>query len=209
MSMSSLQSLLQNGITQLGLTLPDTAISQLEYYVAASQKWNAAYNLTAIREPREIVIKHLLDSLSILPHLRAKSLLDVGTGAGLPGLVLAIVNPELQVDLLDSNSKKTRFLRQMVAELGLRNVKVHHARIEQADLPSQVQVVSRAFASLSDFNQGCRHLLADDGVLLAMKGQFPQTEIDDLPADIQLLSTIPLTVPFLDEARHLLVLGKV
>lgn len=206
--MSELSVLLAHGIAQLGLTLPDNALSQLEHYMAALQKWNAAYNLTAIREPREIVIKHLLDSLSVLQHLRANSLLDVGTGAGLPGLVLAIVKPDLQVDLLDSNSKKTRFLRQMVAELGLQNVRVHHARIEQANLPPQVQVVSRAFASLSDFDAGCRHLLAADGVLLAMKGQFPQTEIDELPTDIKVVEVIPLTVPFLDEARHLLVLSK-
>ena len=207
--MSDLSQLLTQGIAQLGLTIPDTAIEQLEYYVAALQKWNAAYNLTAIREPREIVIKHLLDSLTVLPHLRANTLLDVGTGAGLPGLVLAIVKPDLQVDLLDSNSKKTRFLRQMVAELGLKNVKVHHARVEQADLPPQMQVISRAFSSLSDFNRGCRHFLADDGVLLAMKGQFPQAEIDELPADVQVIESIALTVPFLDEARHLLVLGNV
>ena len=200
--MTSLPDLLQSGISQLGLTIPDTAIEQLEYYVAALQKWNAAYNLTAIREPREIVIKHLLDSLTVLPHLRANTLLDVGTGAGLPGLVLAIVKPDLQVDLLDSNSKKTRFLRQMVAELGLKNVKVHHARVEQADLPPQMQVISRAFSSLSDFNLGCRHFLA-------MKGQFPQAEIDELPTDVQVIESIALTVPFLDEARHLLVLGKV
>lgn len=206
--MTSLHDLLTQGITQLGLTLPDKAIEQLEYYIAALQKWNAAFNLTAIRDPREMVIKHLLDSLTILPHLRANTLLDVGTGAGLPGLVLAIVKPDLQVDLLDSNSKKTRFLRQMVAELGLKNVNVHHARVEQVDLPPQVQVISRAFSSLSDFNAGCRHFLAEDGLLLAMKGQFPQAEIDDLPATIRVVETIPLTVPFLDEARHLLILAQ-
>ena len=206
--MSDTHILLAQGISQLGLELSPHVQSQLQYYMAALQKWNAAFNLTAIREPREIVIKHLLDSLTVLPHLRANTLLDVGTGAGLPGLVLAIVKPELQVDLLDSNSKKTRFLRQMVAELGLKNVKVHHARVEQANLPPQMQVISRAFSSLSDFNLGCRHFLADDGVLLAMKGQFPQAEIDELPADVQVIESIALTVPFLDEARHLLVLSK-
>lgn len=207
--MSDTTALLQQGITQLGLNLPENVIGQLAYYIAALQKWNAAYNLTAIRDPRDMVIKHLLDSLTVLPHLQADTLLDVGTGAGLPGLVLAIVKPELQVDLLDSNSKKTRFLRQMVAELQLKNVRVHHARVEQADLPPQRQVISRAFSSLADFSHWCSHLLAQDGVLLAMKGQYPQTEVDDLPQDMRLLSTIPLDVPFLDEARHLLVLGRV
>lgn len=207
--MSTPQQLLHQGIIQLGLNIAPQAITQLEYYMAALQKWNAAFNLTAIREPREIVIKHLLDSLSILPYLRANTLLDVGTGAGFPALVLAIAKPDLQVDLLDSNSKKTRFLVQMVAELGLKNVRVHHARVEQANLPPQSQIVSRAFSSLADFCQWCSHLLAKDGILLAMKGQYPQTEIDALPSDMQLLTTIPLQVPFLDEARHLLVLGRI
>jgi 16S rRNA (guanine527-N7)-methyltransferase len=118
--MSDTHILLAQGISQLGLELSPIPQSQLQHYMAALQKWNAAFNLTAIREPREIVIKHLLDSLSILPHLRGNTLLDVGTGAGFPALVLAIVKPDLQVDLLDSNSKKTRFLVQMVAELGLK-----------------------------------------------------------------------------------------
>ncbi len=206
--MSETHILLAQGINQLGLDLSPHIQRQLQHYMAALQKWNAAFNLTAIREPREIVIKHLLDSLSILPHLRANTLLDVGTGAGFPALVLAIAKPDLQVDLLDSNSKKTRFLVQMVAELGLKNVRVHHARVEQANLPPHAQIVSRAFSSLADFSQWCRHLMSEDGVLLAMKGQYPQAEIDALPADMQLLTTIPLQVPFLDEARHLLVLGR-
>ena len=200
--------LLHQGLTQLGLNLPENTIGQLHYYLAALQKWNAAYNLTAIRDPRDMVIKHVLDSLTVLPHLQTDTLLDVGTGAGLPGLILAIAKPELQVDLLDSNSKKTRFLRQMVAELALKNVRVHHARVEQAEVSPQPQVISRAFASLADFSQGCRHLLAADGVLLAMKGQYPHAEINDLPADMQVRASVPLHVPFLDEARHLLVLSR-
>ncbi len=206
--MSDTHILLAQGISQLGLELSPQVHSQLQHYMAALQKWNAAFNLTAIREPREIVIKHFLDSLSILPHLRGNTLLDVGTGAGFPALVLAIVKPDLQVDLLDSNSKKTRFLVQMVAELGLKNVRVHHARVEQANIPPQAQIVSRAFSSLADFSQWCRHLMSEDGILLAMKGQYPQAEIDELPTDMQLLSSILLQVPFLDEARHLLVLGR-
>ncbi len=206
--MSTPQQLLHQGIEQLNLTIAPQAITQIEYYMAALQKWNAAFNLTAIREPKDIVIKHFLDSLTVLPHLQQPTLLDVGTGAGFPGLVLAIAQPELQVDLLDSNSKKTRFLRQMVAELALKNVRVHHARVEQVNLSAQKQVISRAFSSLVDFCQWCEHLLADDGILLAMKGLYPQSEIDDMPASMRVLSSTPLTVPFLAEARHLLVLGR-
>ena len=202
------QQLLNQGIDQLGLNIAPQAITQLEFYMAALQKWNAAFNLTAIREPKDIVIKHFLDSLTVLPHVKHDTLLDVGTGAGFPALVLAIAQPQLQVDLLDSNSKKTRFLRQMVAELALKNVRVHHARVEQANLAKQKQVISRAFSSLVDFCQWCEHLLAEDGVLLAMKGQYPQAEIDDMPASMRVLSSTPLKVPFLDEARHLLVLGR-
>ena len=206
--MSDTHILLAQGISQLGLDLSPHIQGQLQYYMAALQKWNAAFNLTAIRDPKDIVIKHFLDSLSILPHLRSNTLLDVGTGAGFPALVLAIAKPDLQVDLLDSNSKKTRFLVQMVAELGLKNVRVHHARVEQANLPPHAQIVSRAFSSLADFCQWCEHLLAEDGVLLAMKGQYPHAEIDNLPASMHVLSSTALTVPFLDEARHLLVLGR-
>lgn len=207
--MSTPSQLLHQGIEQLNLTIAPQAITQIEYYMAALQKWNAAFNLTAIREPKDIVIKHFLDSLTVLPHVKHDTLLDVGTGAGFPALVLAIAQPQLQVDLLDSNSKKTRFLRQMVAELQLKNVCVHHARVEQAQLAKQQQIISRAFSSLADFCQWCEHLLAFEGVLLAMKGQYPHAEIENLPATMRVLSSTPLNVPFLEEARHLLVLGRI
>lgn len=203
-----LLTLLDSGISRMGLDLPAGSADRLLSYVAALQKWNSAYNLTAIRDPRDMVVKHVLDSLVVSPHVKSGSLLDVGTGAGLPGLVLAMVRPDLRVDLLDSNSKKTRFLVQMAAQFGLKNVKVHHARVEQAQLPPQAQVISRAFASLADFAHWCGHLLADDGVLLAMKGLYPQDEIDALPAPFTVRESHVLTVPFLDEARHLLVIGK-
>ncbi len=203
-----LATLLDNGIRQLQLELPEGSNERLLSYVTALQKWNSAYNLTAIRDPKDMVVKHLLDSLAVSPHVRSGSLLDVGTGAGLPGLVLAMVRPDLQVDLLDSNSKKTRFLVQMAAQFGLKNVKVHHARVEQAKLPPQAQIISRAFASLNDFAHWCGHLMTDDGRLLAMKGLYPQDEIDALPAPFAVRETHVLTVPYLAEARHLVVIGK-
>lgn len=203
-----LATLLDNGIRQLQLELPEGSNERLLSYVTALQKWNSAYNLTAIRDPKDMVVKHLLDSLAVLPHVRSGSLLDVGTGAGLPGLVLAMVRPDLQVDLLDSNSKKTRFLVQMAAQFSLKNVKVHHARVEQAKLPPQAQIISRAFASLNDFAHWCGHLMADDGLLLAMKGLYPQDEIDAMPAPFVVRETHVLTVPYLAEARHLVVIGK-
>ncbi|MDO8331032.1 MAG: 16S rRNA (guanine(527)-N(7))-methyltransferase RsmG [Fluviicoccus sp.] len=203
-----LATLLDSGIRQLQLELPVGSNERLLSYVTALQKWNSAYNLTAIRDPKDMVVKHLLDSLAVSPHVRSGSLLDVGTGAGLPGLVLAMVRPDLQVDLLDSNSKKTRFLVQMAAQFGLKNVKVHHARVEQAKLPPQAQIISRAFASLNDFAHWCGHLMADDGLLLAMKGLYPQDEIDALPAPFAVRETHVLTVPYLAEARHLVVIGK-
>ncbi len=206
--MTELQTVLAEGLSQLDLTLPDGSPDRLLSYVAALQKWNAAYNLTAIRDPRDMVIKHVLDSLAVSPWVLPGRLLDVGTGAGLPGLVLAMVRPDLEVDLLDSNSKKTRFLVQMAAQFGLKNVRVHHARVEQAGLPPQAQVISRAFASLRDFATWCGHLLADDGVLLAMKGQYPQAEIDDLPSGFRVRESHALRVPFLDEARHMIIIGK-
>lgn len=203
-----LATLLDSGIRQLQLELPEGSNERLLSYVTALQKWNSAYNLTAIRDPKDMVVKHLLDSLAVSPHVRSGSLLDVGTGAGLPGLVLAMVRPDLQVDLLDSNSKKTRFLVQMAAQFGLKNVKVHHARVEQAMLPPQAQIISRAFASLNDFAHWCGHLMTDDGLLLAMKGLYPQDEIDALPAPFAVRETHVLTVPYLAEARHLVVIGK-
>lgn len=206
--MTDLATLLASGIEQLNLPINSDSQQRLLSYVAALQKWNSAYNLTAIRDPRDMVIKHLLDSLVVMPHVQVSTLLDVGTGAGLPGLVLAIVQPELSVDLLDSNSKKTRFLRQMAAELALKNVRVHHARVEQMTLPPQRQIISRAFASLTDFATWCGHLLAEDGVLLAMKGQYPQDEIAALPAPYRIQAAHSLNVPFLDEARHVLMIGK-
>jgi len=193
---------LQDGIRQLQLTLPDGAEDQLLRYLALLVKWNAAYNLTAVRDPEQMVVKHLLDSLSILPCVQGDSLIDVGTGAGLPGLVLAMVKPELQVTLLDSNGKKVRFLRQVIAELGLKNAEAVQTRVEEFDRTFSL-VSSRAFATLADMVNGSRQLLADGGEFLAMKGVYPTEEIAALPAGFRVQAVVPLCVPFLDEERHL------
>ena len=202
-----LETRLRTGIAQLGLTINDEAVAGLLRYLTGLVKWNKAFNLTAVREPEQMVVKHLLDSLSILPHAGSGSLIDVGTGAGLPGLVLAIVQPQRAVTLLDSNGKKTRFLKQMAAELELANVSVEQARVEvfqgQFD-----RVTSRAFASLADMVNWCAHLLAPEGRFLAMKGQHPGTEIDQLPAGFRVEAVHGLNVPFLPEERHLVCISR-
>lgn len=194
---------LAQGIQQLGLQIDLATQQQLLAYLALLEKWNQAYNLTAIRDKDGMLVKHILDSLMIMPYLQGKSLLDVGTGAGLPGIVVALVRPDIQVTLLDSNSKKVRFLRQVIAELKIPNAQAEHARVEQ--FQAQVDMVSsRAFATLADMVAGSAHLLQPQGLFLAMKGQYPQEEIAALPATIRLKDALPLKVPFLAEERHLL-----
>jgi 16S rRNA (guanine527-N7)-methyltransferase len=174
-------------------------------YLAELEKWNAAYNLTAIRDPREMVTRHLLDSLVLCPYVKGP-LLDVGSGAGLPGIPLAIVLPQLRVTVLDSNGKKVRFLRHAVRALKLGNVEVVEARVEDYR-PERLfaGVTSRAFAALGDFFRLTAHLLAADGQWLAMKGKLDDSETQDLPAGVGIVDTKPLTVPGLAEARHLIV----
>ncbi len=198
---------LREGCVQIGLTLDETVLRKLLAYLAALVKWNQAFNLTAIRDPLEMVDKHLLDSLSILPHVGEGSLIDIGTGAGLPGFIIALVRPQLPVTLLDANGKKTRFLKQVAAELGATNVTVVTARCEEHD-GRYAQISSRAFASLADMVNGTGQLLADDGCWLAMKGHVPEDEIAALPGSVALEKTPPLRVPFAADARHLIVLRR-
>lgn len=193
---------LQKGIGKLGLTLPAGTEEKLLAYVAMLVKWNAAYNLTAVRDPEQMVVKHLLDSLSILPHVHGKTLIDVGTGGGLPGFVLAVSKPELQVTLLDSNGKKIRFLRQAIAELNVPNALAVQSRVE--DFAERFDVVtSRAFATLTDMVNGSAQLLNPQGEFLAMKGIRPDEEIAALPSGYAVKELLALSVPFLDEERHL------
>jgi 16S rRNA (guanine527-N7)-methyltransferase len=194
---------LHEGIARLQLTgLPQGTEERLLAYLALLMKWNGAYNLTAVREPEQMLVKHLLDSLSILPQVRGRGLIDIGTGAGLPGLVLALARPELQVTLLDSNGKKIRFLRQVIAELKIDNAQAVQSRAEQFEGQFDV-VTSRAFATLADMIEWSAHLLAEKGMFLAMKGQRPDAEVAALPDGFTADRIMPLQVPFLAEERHL------
>lgn len=182
--------------------VPDAAIPGLIDYLALLHRWNRAYNLSAVRDPAEMVTRHLLDSLAILPWLRGPRLLDVGSGAGLPGIPLALARPDLRVVLLDANGKKTRFLQQAVAELRLANVQVIRQRIEDmADADGFSCIVSRAFARVDVFVAGAARLLAPGGCLLAMKARFDASE--EVAQLAPQLEVIDLAVPLLDEARCL------
>ncbi|MFM0288945.1 16S rRNA (guanine(527)-N(7))-methyltransferase RsmG [Paraburkholderia megapolitana] len=204
--------LLKKGADELGVQLSDAQLGKLLDYVALLIKWNAVYNLTAIRDPRQMVIQHILDSLSIVPHLAARgpsSALDVGSGGGLPGIVLAIALPDWTVTLNDIVQKKTAFQAQAKAELGLANLSVVTGRVETlrpgVEVPSQFDViVSRAFADLADFVTLARHLVAPNGAIWAMKGVRPDGEIERLPAGARAQQIIRLNVPSLDAERHLI-----
>ena len=175
-------------------------------YLQLLQKWNRVYNLTAIRDPDQMVSHHLLDSLAVLPHLWPGRWLDVGCGAGLPGVVLAITRPEWQFTLLDSNSKKTSFVQQSIIELGLSNISVNCARVEEFQATEKFDgIISRAFAETSDFVELTRHLLAKNGRWAAMKGT-PEQELQRLPGDVVVERIIPLQIPGLEAARCLVVL---
>ncbi len=203
----SLNRQLQQGIEALELDLPPAAVPQLLDYLALLVKWNAHFNLTAVRDPQEMISRHLLDCLAVLPHLHGTSLADLGTGAGLPGIPLALARPELDVMLVDSNGKKVRFLRAVVRELGLKQVEPVHARIEA--LSGQYDTLTtRAFATLADMLAWGGHLLAPGGRLLALKGRYPQDELRQLPAPFRLADALPLSIPELDAERHLLIIDR-
>jgi 16S rRNA (guanine527-N7)-methyltransferase len=195
------------GLAVLQLYLPETAIARLLAYVGLLTRWNATYNLSAVRDPREMITRHLLDSLAIAPYVRGDSLADLGAGAGLPGLPLAIVAPQRQVTLVDSNGKKTRFLRAAVRELALHNVNVIESRVEAVHGAFDC-ITARAFASLADMLDVGGSLLAPDGSWLAMKGRFPQDELAALPAGFHVEAVIALAVPGLDAERHVVVIKR-
>jgi len=201
--------LLSHGLNGLGLALSAAEQRRLLAYVDLIAKWNKVYNLTAIRDPERMVVEHLLDSLAILPHIQLPRILDIGSGAGLPGIPLAIACPDSNVTLLDSNHKKCAFLQQALIELSLRNVVVACERIEAFSAPGRfTTVVSRAFSDTQHFARvGSAHL-APRGVLLAMKGLHPHEEIAQLPGSIKLLSVQPLSVPGLSAHRHVVVMTR-
>jgi len=199
---------LQRGIGELALALPAGATDKLLAYLELLAKWNRTYNLTAIRDPLQAVSHHLLDSLAVLRELsgHAGALVDVGSGAGLPGIPLAIAEPARRVTLNDANDKKGAFLRQAVIELGLQNANVYVGRVE-AWRPQErfAVVISRGFASLVKFLAACRHLAAPEGVLAAMKGAYPAAELDEVPPDCDCGEVRRLQVPLLDAERHLVL----
>jgi len=205
----SLAQKLAQGISELGLELSPQVQQKLLDYVALLQKWNKVYNLTSIRNAEQMISHHLLDSLAVLPHLWPGKWLDVGCGAGLPGLVLAIARPEWKFSLLDSNSKKTSFVQQATIELALNNVKVYCARVEEMHSEEKFDgIISRAFADTTVFVTLTRHLLADKGRWAAMKGT-PEQELLHLPGDVVVERIIPLSVSGLDAARCLVLLKAI
>lgn len=202
----NLEAGLRSGAQALGLALTDAQIQHLLDYAALIQKWNKVYNLTALRDPADMLTHHLLDSLTAIAPLRRHTqgqpvrVLDVGSGGGLPGVVLAICMPELNVSCVDTVAKKAAFVQQVAVSLKLPNLRGVHARVESLTDPYQI-ICSRAFASLPDFVTWSRSALADGGVWMAMKGKHPQSEIDALPTDIQVFHVEPLKVPGLDVER--------
>ena len=210
----SMAATLEEGIAALGLDLPTQAQEKLLAFARLLIKWNKVYNLTAIRDEAQVVTHHLLDSLSVLPQLAGITrLVDVGSGGGLPGVVLAICRPELQVDSVETVQKKATFQNQARIELKLANFRAHHARIENwqpayfAEQPVD-GIISRAFADLADFVNLTAHLAGPETRILAMKGVYPADEIARIPAGFALERSTPLTVPGLDAERHLIIVKR-
>ncbi|WP_409075025.1 16S rRNA (guanine(527)-N(7))-methyltransferase RsmG [Pantoea sp. C3] len=191
------------------ISLSDQQKQQLIGYVSLLDKWNKAYNLTSVRDPQQMLVRHILDSIVVAPHLKGSRFIDVGTGPGLPGIPLAIVMPEAHFTLLDSLGKRVRFLRQVQHELGLENITPVQIRVEE--FPSEPPfdgVISRAFASLEDMVNWCHHLPAPEGRFFALKGVRPDDEIASLPAGYKLDAVVELKVPQLDGERHLVIIGR-
>lgn len=200
---------LRDGADALGLKLDDRQVGQLMTLIGELAQWNERFNLTAIRDPLEVVRKHLLDSLTAQAWLHGERIADVGTGAGFPGLPLAVVNPARRFALIESTGKKARFIEYAVARLGLENVEVVNARAEvfEPRLPFD-SVVCRAVGKLVDFVRVAGHLCGPDGRLIAMKGHYPREELDDLPRGWRVVGIHPVKVPGLEAARHIVELGR-
>lgn len=205
-----MQALLDKGLATLEINASAEQRAQWLAYVQLLAKWNQAYNLTAVREPREMVSRHLLDSLAVAKHISGQRLLDVGAGAGIPSIPLAILWPERQLTALDSNGKKTRFMDQARIELGLSNFCVVQSRVEafQSDTPFN-GILSRAYASLADFVRSSQHLLAADGRFWAMKAQLDPAELSALPKPFKVSACLRLQVPDCEAERHLIVIPQV
>jgi len=203
-----LAGLLEDGLSTLFVATNPALIQNLLRYIELLDHWNQRVNLTAVRKPRDMVVRHLLDALSIAPHVTQSSLVDIGSGAGLPGIPMALLNTEQQWHLVDSSGKRVSFMREVVRQLELKNVQVSHSRIEEFQ-PSRKfpAAIARAFASLGEIADNASHLLLPEGTLWAMKGRYPQAELADLPANFHLVKVLPLEVPGLLEDRHLVQLS--
>ena len=209
----SLAQQLGDGLAAMGLDLPAASQETLLAYVALLKKWNRTYNLTAIRDEAEMVVQHLLDSLSVLPAVQESALAgrrwaDVGSGAGLPGIPMAVARPDLDMTLIEAVDKKSAFQRQAKIELGLSNITAFKRRVEEVEGGGFDAVVSRAFAEIADFARLAGHLLVPGGRLYAMKGRLPDDELDQLPPGWTTVACDPLKVPGLVAERHLIVLEK-
>lgn len=202
---NALSGVLGEGIAAMGLSVSSAQHEKLLDYLGLMFKWNAVYNLTSLRDPMQMVTHHLLDSLAAVPAFaRAHNVLDVGSGGGLPGIVVAIVRPDMNVSMIDTVHKKTAFLTQVKAELALANVTVYTMRVEQLQVSDKFDVItSRAFADLSDFVNWSSHLLADGGRYIALKGVAPKDEQERLPPEWKVSAVEPLQVPRLGAERHL------
>lgn len=205
----ALRAQLEKGIDQLGIQCSPHQVEQLLDYVGLLFTWNSAYNLTAIRDPEQMIALHILDSLAILPFVTGDNLIDVGTGPGLPGIPLAIMCPDKTFKLLDSNGKKTRFLFHARCQLKLQNLTEIQSRVEKFQ-PEQTYdtVLSRAFTSVAEMVDKCKHLLNPDGHFLAMKGKFPQSELSLLEKDYKVDVSHRLAVPGVEGERHLIEISK-
>lgn len=207
---AALAHVLKNGVEQLDLGLSAVQQEKLLDYLALLNKWNKVYNLTAVRDPMEMMTLHVLDSLAALPAFRgAQNVLDVGAGGGLPGVVLAIARPDMKVSMIDIVHKKTAFLNQVKAELELGNVTVYTKKVQDLQVKTPYDVItSRAFADLSDFVNWSGHLLAEGGQFIALKGTAPAEERERLPEPWKVNELQPLNVPGLDAQRHLVFIGR-
>lgn len=211
--MTAREEMLVRGLEGLGLPSDERTVTLLGCFADLLLRWNRTYNLTAIREESEVVTHHLLDSAALVPMIakiapEAKTLLDVGSGGGLPAVPTALLRPDLSVHAVDTVKKKVTFLQQAQIELGLKNFRAHHARVENLRLSPFDVITSRAFASLADFTSLTEHLLKPSGLWLAMKGVVPEEEIAALPGFVRVREILPMTVPGLHESRHLIVMER-
>lgn len=204
----AMEAMLTEGARTLGVQLTAEMEQQLLQFVALLAKWNRVYNLTSVRKPPDMITRHILDSLAALPYVHGSQVLDIGTGAGLPGIPLAVACPAWNVVLLDSSGKKLRFVRQAVAELGLSNVQVEHARIEEyAPQARYDTVISRAFSSLGEIYEQAQRLCASSGRVIAMKGVYPVAEVEALPSQELVREVVTLEIPQMQAQRHLVIMA--